>query len=218
MNDTIIREEISGARNLRSILTMIILFFAGIGFFLAGLSSYFHKNFLILTDTSQITFLPQGIAMLFYGTGAFGIGIYLLLKKNPQNGKKMLYYANNLVKFMPIDKSSVEMFSPIFDFTSKDDSSFMESVNGIYSNAGFSGEKRMMNSGKNGTKRSVSETKKKYVASNQEWKCGNCHVQLDHTFEIDHKVRLEYGGGNDVQNLIALCRNCHGKKTASENM
>ena len=31
-------------------------------------------------------------------------------------------------------------------------------------------------------------------------------------------MRLEYGGGNDVNNLIALCRNCHGKKTASENM
>ena len=28
----------------------------------------------------------------------------------------------------------------------------------------------------------------------------------------------EYGGGNEVDNLIALCRNCHGKKTASENM
>jgi hypothetical protein len=120
---------------------------------------------------------------------------------------------------MPIDKNSMDMLSPIIDFTStNEDSSFMESVNGIYSNPGFSGEKRMMNSGKNGTKRSVSETKKKYVASNQEWKCGNCQSQLDHTFEIDHKVRLEYGGGNDVQNLIALCRNCHGKKTASENM
>jgi len=79
MNKTIIREEISGARNLRSILTMIILFFAGIGFFLAGLSSYFHKNFLILTDTSEISFLPQGIAMLFYGTGAIGLAIYIFL-------------------------------------------------------------------------------------------------------------------------------------------
>jgi 5-methylcytosine-specific restriction endonuclease McrA len=94
----------------------------------------------------------------------------------------------------------------------------MESVNGINLNPGFSKENVMMNSGKHGTKRSVSETKKKYVASNQDWKCGNCQSQLDHTFEIDHKVRLEYGGGNDVQNLIALCRNCHGKKTASENM
>ena len=77
---------------------------------------------------------------------------------------------------------------------------------------------KIVNSGKNGTKRSVSETKKKYVASIQNWKCGHCDNQLDHTFEIDHKVRLEYGGGNDVNNLIALCRNCHGKKTADENM
>ena len=76
----------------------------------------------------------------------------------------------------------------------------------------------MMQSGKGTSKRSVSETKKKYVAANQDWKCGHCDSQLDHTFEIDHKIRLEYGGGNDVQNLIALCRNCHGKKTASENM
>lgn len=77
MNQSIIREEIIGARNLRSIVTMIVLFFAGSGFFLAGLSSYFHKNFLLLTDTTQISFLPQGIAMLFYGTGAIGLGIYI---------------------------------------------------------------------------------------------------------------------------------------------
>lgn len=97
---------------------------------------------------------------------------------------------------------------------------FMESFNGIPpQTSGFCSEQRILSSGKGGsTKRSVSETKKKYVASSQEWKCGNCRNQLDHTFEIDHKMRLEYGGGNDVNNLIALCRNCHGKKTASENM
>ena len=153
--------------------------------------------------------------MIFYAI--LGVSIYLLLKKNPHNGKKMLYYANNLVKYMPIDKSSVEMFSPIFDFTSKDDSSFMESLNDIDPNS-YRAEKRMLNSGKNSTKRSVSETKKKYVAANQDWKCGHCDTRLDHTFEIDHKIRLEYGGDNDVSNLIALCRNCHGKKTAMENM
>jgi 5-methylcytosine-specific restriction endonuclease McrA len=95
--------------------------------------------------------------------------------------------------------------------------SFMESVNGVDSSK-YNMDRRMQNSGKGGTKRSVSETKKKYVASQQDWKCGNCKSQLDHTFEIDHRLRLEYGGGNDVQNLVALCRNCHGKKTASENM
>jgi hypothetical protein len=29
---------------------------------------------------------------------------------------------------------------------------------------------------------------------------------------------IEYYVFYDVQNLVALCRNCHGKKTASENM
>ena len=186
--------------------------------FVLGLTAFFVYN--AYTDgkyTKMMLSFKKYYKMIFYVV--LGLGIYVLLKRNPNQGRNMLLCANNLVKFLPIDKTSMDMLSPIIDFTStNEDSSFMESVNGIYSNPGFSGEKRMLNSGKNGSKRSVSETKKKYVASNQEWKCGNCQSQLDHTFEIDHKVRLEYGGGNDVQNLIALCRNCHGKKTASENM
>ena len=186
--------------------------------FVLGLTAFFVYN--AYTDgkyTKMLFSFKKYYKMIFYVV--LGLGIYVLLKRNPDQGRNMLLYANNVVKFMPIDKNSMDMLSPIIDFTSaNEESSFMESVNGIYSNPGFSGEKRMMNSGKNGTKRSVSETKKKYVACNQDWKCGNCQAQLDHTFEIDHKVRLEYGGGNDVQNLIALCRNCHGRKTASENM
>ena len=46
----------------------------------------------------------------------------------------------------------------------------------------------------------------------------NVTKKLSHTFEIDHKIRLEHGGGNDVTNLVALCRECHGEKTAMENM
>jgi hypothetical protein len=158
--------------------------------------------------------------MIFYVL--LGVGIYVLLKRNPSQGRNMLLYANNIVKFMPIDKTSVDMLSPIIDFTSKNNQSFMEAFNNIDENIGqglcSSSERKITSSGKNASKRSVSETKKKYVASNQDWKCGHCKCQLDHTFEIDHRVRLEYGGGNDIQNLIALCRNCHGKKTASENM
>ena len=67
-------------------------------------------------------------------------------------------------------------------------------------------------------KRSVSETKKKYVASLQDWKCGHCKDKLTAWFEVDHTKRLEYGGSNEVDNLVALCRNCHGRKTAFENM
>jgi hypothetical protein len=67
--------------------------------------------------------------MIFYAL--LGIGIYLLLKRNPDKGRNMLLYANNVVKFMPIDKTSMDMLSPIFDFTSTDESSFMESFNKI---------------------------------------------------------------------------------------
>jgi hypothetical protein len=176
--------------------------------------------------TKMIMSYKKYYTMAFYCI--LGLGIYLLFKRNPEQGKNILQTAHNAVKYMPIDKSSLEMFTPLFDFTSNTNQSLMEDVYGLASNGypnGFSNtqhtspsHQRMMNSGKTGSKRSVSETKKKYVAANQDWKCGHCQSQLDHTFEIDHKIRLEYGGGNDVQNLIALCRNCHGKKTASENM
>jgi hypothetical protein len=67
-------------------------------------------------------------------------------------------------------------------------------------------------------KRSVSETKKKFVASRQNWKCGECKKQLNAWFEVDHKIRLEHGGSNHVDNLVALCRECHGEKTTIENL
>ena len=65
----------------------------------------------------------------------------------------------------------------------------------------------------NNVKRSVSETKKKYVASEQKWKCGYCGEMLDATFEVDHKIDLQYGGTNHVSNLVASCATCHKKKT-----
>jgi hypothetical protein len=184
--------------------------------FVLGLTAFFIYN--AYTDgkyTKMLMTFKKYYKMIFYAL--LGVGIYLLLKRNPSQGRNLLLYANNVVKFMPIDKTSMDMLSPIMDFTSTSESGFMENFNDIEPSP-TPGQQRMLHSGKNGTKRSVSETKKKYVAAQQEWKCGHCQSQLDHTFEIDHRVRLEYGGGNDVQNLIALCRNCHGKKTASENM
>ena len=75
-------------------------------------------------------------------------------------------------------------------------------------------ERKLLNSGKGSSKRSVSETKKKYVAAQQGWKCGDCQRQLPAWFEVDHVIALEHGGSNHVDNLVALCRDCHGKKTA----
>jgi hypothetical protein len=79
MIESVINQKIIGSRNIGNYILTFILIIAGVGFFLAGISSYFHQNFLYLTDTSQIVFIPQGITLLFYGTGAIGISIYLLL-------------------------------------------------------------------------------------------------------------------------------------------
>jgi len=112
------------------------------------------------------------------------------------------------------------MISPILDFTNKH--SFANDANYEQPILPMSNQQkqtqRVMNSGKKSTKRSVSETKKKFVGSSQNWKCANCKNQLNAWYEVDHVVKLEYGGSNHVDNLVAMCRECHGEKTAKENM
>ena len=65
-------------------------------------------------------------------------------------------------------------------------------------------------------KRSVTGLDKKKVAADQEWDCGHCKMRLDETYEVDHIKALRNGGDNSLENLVALCRNCHGKKTAAD--
>lgn len=66
---------------------------------------------------------------------------------------------------------------------------------------------------KNKNKRKLSESKKKIVAASQKWKCNSCLNILNASYEIDHIIPLYHGGSNDLNNLQALCRNCHGQKT-----
>jgi 5-methylcytosine-specific restriction endonuclease McrA len=66
--------------------------------------------------------------------------------------------------------------------------------------------------------RKVSDQLKKIVASQQKWNCKKCNNILDATYEVDHIIALEDGGNNDIHNLQALCRNCHGKKTMGDNI
>jgi hypothetical protein len=159
---------------------------------------------------------------------AFGaLMLYILLKKNPLRAQQVIQSTNDYIKYLPIDKGTSSFISPILDFTSKQDFSGLSgSGNMAYNypiipmpnNPQTISENRMLESGKNATKRSVSETKKKYVASNQDWKCGDCGIKLPAWYEVDHKIRLEYCGSNHIDNLVALCRDCHGKKTAIENL
>ena len=168
----------------------------------------------------------------YYQMAGVAIGalmIYWLIKKNPLQARNMLSASNEYIKYLPVDKDTSSILSPILDFTTKQNILNDQYWGSNHQHGGGynhpivpmkqqAAEARMMNSGKKGTKRSVSETKKKFVASGQNWKCGDCGNQLTAWFEVDHKVRLDYGGSNEVNNLVALCRECHGKKTTIENL
>ena len=158
------------------------------------------------------------------GIGFVGLSAYLFMKKYPGHSRSLFTHANGIIKYMPIDKDATDLLTPLIDMTK---SSMFSNDSGMNYNDGMMmthQQKRMMNSGtvtnagQPNTKRSVSETKKKFVAAQQGWNCGACKKQLPAWFEVDHKTRLDQGGSNHVDNLVALCRDCHGKKTAFENL
>jgi hypothetical protein len=170
---------------------------------------------------------------------AFGaLVIYWLFRKNPIHVQQLIAHSNEYLKYLPVDKNAANMLTPVLDFTAR----YSGHPSQAYGNASWApavtdthpilsmpnvssggnrnayAEQRIRSSGKTGTKRSVSETKKKFVAAKQNWKCGHCQKQLPAWFEVDHIIRLEHNGSNHVDNLVALCRDCHGEKTAIENL
>ena len=128
-----------------------------------------------------------------------GIGVFIIMNRNPAESWTLMNALKQYINVVPIDRSTRDMIQPLL-------------------RSGDPSSQRIENSGKTSSKRSVSETKKKYVAAHQNWKCQKCRQQLTAWFEVDHVKRLDQGGTNDINNLVALCRNCHGEKTSMENI
>ena len=78
MQNEIRRDEITGSRRFSNYFWSVALFLGGIGFLLAGISSYLKINLLPFTDTTELVFIPQGLVMMFYGTLSFGISVYII--------------------------------------------------------------------------------------------------------------------------------------------
>ena len=79
MQNEIRQDQIVGSRRFSNYFWAISLLFGGIGFLLAGLSSYFKVNFLPFANPVELVFIPQGLVMIFYGTLSFSISIYIFL-------------------------------------------------------------------------------------------------------------------------------------------
>ena len=198
-------------------------------------NTYYDGKFLKSLQSSQKYIKMATFAFI-------GLSIYLFVKKNPDQSRSMFMHANDIIKYMPVSKDTADIISPFLDFTNKtaffgggtgggggSGSGDGNGSNGSYKNVRFAGanggggglnqkQNKVLTSGKTSTKRCVSETKKKFVAAQQGWKCNHCTRQLPAWYEVDHVVRLEHGGTNHIDNLVALCRDCHGKKTAIENL
>jgi len=75
----IYRENIVGSKRFSNYFWILVLLIGGLGFFLAGLSSYFNINFLPVANPRELFFIPQGIIMVFYGTVALTVSFYIFL-------------------------------------------------------------------------------------------------------------------------------------------
>jgi len=79
MQNQIRRDEIVGSRRFSNYFWSFFLFVGGLGFLLAGISSYFKINLLPFANPTELVFIPQGLVMMFYGTLSLGISLYITL-------------------------------------------------------------------------------------------------------------------------------------------
>ena len=79
MENEIRRDTIVGSRRFSNYFWSFFLFVGGIGFLLAGMSSYFKVNLLPFANPTELVFIPQGLVMMFYGTLSFGMSVYIIL-------------------------------------------------------------------------------------------------------------------------------------------
>lgn len=75
----IIHQPILGSRRFSNYWWATVVSIGATGFFLAGLSSYLKVNLLPVGSADQLLFIPQGVAMGFYGVAGLLLALYLWL-------------------------------------------------------------------------------------------------------------------------------------------
>ncbi|NJL79914.1 MAG: photosystem I assembly protein Ycf4 [Richelia sp. SL_2_1] len=78
-SSNVLTQKVLGSRRFSNYWWATIVFLGATGFLLAGLSSYFHKNLLLVTDATQLIFFPQGLVMGLYGIAGLLLSSYLWL-------------------------------------------------------------------------------------------------------------------------------------------
>ena len=66
-------------------------------------------------------------------------------------------------------------------------------------------------------RKKINKKTRQLIADKQKNACGECKLALTPYFELDHIIGLQFGGTDEESNLMALCRECHAKKSIGEN-
>jgi hypothetical protein len=74
---SILHQKVLGSRRFSNYWWATVVSIGGIGFFLAGLSSYLKVNLIPFANPTELVFVPQGIAIGFYGVAALLLALYL---------------------------------------------------------------------------------------------------------------------------------------------
>lgn len=73
----VLKYSITGAKRFSNLTAAIAVAIGAIGFLLAGLSSYLKINLLPFSSPLELEFVPQGLALTFYGVAGSLLDIYL---------------------------------------------------------------------------------------------------------------------------------------------
>lgn len=73
----VLRQTILGSRRFSNYWWATVVSVGATGFFLASVSSYLKVNFLPFANPTELLFVPQGIAMGFYGVAGLLLASYL---------------------------------------------------------------------------------------------------------------------------------------------
>lgn len=76
---SILHQNVLGSRRLSNYWWATIVTLGATGFLLAGISSYLKVNLLLVTDATQLIFVPQGLVMGLYGSAGVLLALYLWL-------------------------------------------------------------------------------------------------------------------------------------------
>ena len=62
----------------------------------------------------------------------------------------------------------------------------------------------------------VTQITKTQIAASQKWCCRICTTLFTGIFHMDHTIPLSFGGEDNLENVTALCVQCHAEKSQNE--